>query len=350
MKADAEPLSTWYGRIAATATLLAFIVIIVGAWVRLTDAGLGCPDWPGCYGQITAPQEIEDVAKAISAFPDAPVDSGKAWREMLHRYLASALGLLIIVLAVIAWRNRHDIAQQRVLPLIILGMVLFQGALGMWTVTMLLRPAIVTMHLLMGLTTLALLAWTTLRHYSTGATYVRNPAEINLRHWAATGLVVLAIQIALGGWTSTNYAALACPDFPTCQDQWIPDLEFDGAFHIVGQSGVNYEGGRLDHAQSVTVHFMHRIGAVVTLIYLGLVGILAVTRGGSVSRPAGIALLALLTIQISLGIGNVVLGLPLSVAVAHNGVAALLLLSLVTLNHQVRQDTVSIHNAEGSTP
>ncbi len=346
---NSQRLRTWFGRIAAIATVLALVVIIIGAWVRLTDAGLGCPDWPGCYGRITVPKAPDDVAKAMSAFPHAPVDSGKAWREMLHRYLASALGLLIIALAVISWRNRHDISQQRVMPLLVLGMVLFQGALGMWTVTMLLRPAIVTMHLLMGLTTLALLAWMTLRHYCTGATYVRKPTEINLRPWAAAGLLVLAIQIALGGWTSTNYAALACPDFPTCQGQWIPDLEFEGAFHLVGHPGVNYEGGQLDHAQSVTVHYLHRIGAIVTLIYLGLIGILAVTRGGSVSRPAGIAMLALLTTQVSLGIGNVVLGLPLSVAVAHNGVAALLLLSLVALNHQVRQDTVSIYNAEGST-
>ena len=339
----------WFGRIAATATVLALVVIVVGSWVRLTDAGLGCPDWPGCYGQITAPDAPGEVELAESAFPHAPVDSGKAWREMFHRYLAGMLGLLILAMAVLAWLNRRDVAQQRVLPFVILGLVIFQGALGMWTVTLLLRPAIVTLHLIMGMTTLALLAWATLRHYTPGASFTRRPAESNLRPWAAVGLLVLGMQIALGGWTSTNYAALACPDFPTCQGQWIPDLEFDGAFSLMGHPGVNYEGGRLDHEHAVTVHYVHRLGALLTLFYLGTLGILAVTRGGSAGRPAGIVLLVLLATQITLGIGNVVLGLPLSVAVAHNAGAALLLLTLVTLNHQVNQDSVSIYSPGGST-
>ena len=346
---SAFPFRQWFGRIAATATLLALVVIVVGSWVRLTDAGLGCPDWPGCYGQITAPDAPGEVAMAESAFPHAPVDSGKAWREMLHRYLAGMLGLLILAMAVLAWINRRDMAQQRVLPFVILGLVIFQGALGMWTVTLLLRPAIVTLHLIMGMTTLALLAWTTLRHYTPGASFTRRPAELNLRPWAAIGLLVLGIQIALGGWTSTNYAALSCPDFPTCQGQWIPDLEYSGAFNLMGDPGVNYEGGRLDHEHAVTVHFVHRLGALLTLLYLGTLGILAVTRGGSANRPTGIALLVLLATQITLGIGNVVLGLPLSVAVAHNAGAALLLLALVTLNHQVTQDSVSIYSPGGST-
>lgn len=347
MTENSKRLSDWFGRIAAAAMVLAFIVIIVGAWVRLTDAGLGCPDWPGCYGQITAPDAPHEITRAESAFPHAPVDSGKAWREMIHRYLASALGLLIIGLAVLGWRNRHDPSQQVKLPLAILGLVVFQGLLGMWTVTLLLKPAIVTLHLLMGLTTFALLGWTTLRHYTAGATYERRPAEVNLSPWASAGLAVLAIQIALGGWTSTNYAALACPDFPTCQAQWIPELELEGAFDIVSDIGINYEGGRLDHQQAVTVHFIHRVGAMITLLYLGVIGILAVTRGSTSVRNVGILMLALLATQVSLGIGNVVLGLPLSVAVAHNGVAALLLMSLVALNHQVRQDTVSVYYARG---
>ena len=340
-------MSLWFGRIAASATVLALIVIVLGAYVRLTDAGLGCPDWPGCYGQLVAPTDPSDVAAAEQAYPDAPVDSGKAWREMLHRYLAGTLGLLILALAVIAWRNRADPQQQLILPFVTLGVVLLQALLGMWTVTMLLRPAIVTLHLLMGMTTLALLGWMTLRHLTPGAEYANRPAQINLRPWAAAGLVVLTVQIALGGWTSTNYAALACPDFPTCQAQWLPELDLGGAFRIIGASGVNYEGGHLEPGQAVTVHFVHRVGAVITLLYLGLLGLLAVTRGGSVNRPAGIVLLVVMASQIALGIANVVLSLPLSIAVAHNAGAALLVLALVALNHSTRQHSVSVYQAKG---
>lgn len=341
-------LHRWFGRIAAAAAVLAFVVIVVGAYVRLTDAGLGCPDWPGCYGRVAAPDAPHEIAAAEEAYPHAPVDSGKAWREMLHRYLAGTLGLLILALAVITWMNRDDPEQQRALPFLTLAIVILQGALGMWTVTLLLRPAIVTLHLLMGMTTLALLGWMTLRHFSPGAVYSNNPPAVDLRPWAILGLLVLIAQIALGGWTSTNYAALACPDFPTCQAEWIPGLDFAGAFHIFGTPGVNYEGGQLDPVQAVTVHFAHRLGALVTFVYLGVVGTLGATRGGSVNRTAAIALLAALVLQISLGIANVVLGLPLLIAVAHNGGAALLLLALVALIHMATQHSVSVYSAGGS--
>jgi cytochrome c oxidase assembly protein subunit 15 len=340
-------LHRWFGRITAAAALLAFVVILAGAWVRLTDAGLGCPDWPGCYGRISAPDAPHEVAAAEEAFPHAPVDSGKAWREMAHRYLAGALGLMILALSVVAWLNRDDPRQQRVLPFVTLAIVIVQAALGMWTVTLLLRPAIVTLHLLMGMGTLALLGWMALRHYSPGAVYSGKPPAVDLRPWAAIGLVILAAQIALGGWTSTNYAALACPDFPTCQARWLPELEFSGAFSVFGTPGVNYEGGRLEPAQALTVHFMHRLGALVTLLYLGFLGLLGATRGGSVNRAAAIVLLAALALQISLGIANVLLGLPLVVAVAHNGGGALLLMALVALTHTASQHYVSIHSARG---
>jgi cytochrome c oxidase assembly protein subunit 15 len=340
-------LHRWFGRVTAAAALLAFVVIVVGAYVRLTDAGLGCPDWPGCYGQIAAPDAPHEVAAAEEAYPQAPVDSGKAWREMAHRYLAGSLGLLILALTVIAWMNREDPEQQRVLPFVTLGIVILQGALGMWTVTMLLQPAIVTLHLLMGMTTLALLGWMVLRHFSPGAVYSSDPPALDLRLWAVFGLVLLAAQIALGGWTSTNYAALACPDFPTCQAQWLPDLEFAGAFNVFTEVGVNYEGGQLEPVQAVTVHFIHRLGALATLLYLGIVGALGVARGGSISRVAAVVLLVALALQISLGIANVVLGLPLVVAVAHNGGAAVLLLALVALTHMASQHSVSIYSAGG---
>jgi len=337
-----------FGRLAVGATALTFVVIVFGAFVRLTDAGLGCPDWPGCYGQLTAPDAPHEMAAAAEAFPTAPVDPGKAWREMIHRYLAGILGLLILAMAVLSWLNRRDSYQQRLLPLALVAVVILQGALGMWTVTLLLRPAIVTLHLLLGMTTLALLWWMTLRHFGKGALYAKDPPTMNLRPWALGGLAVLGLQIALGGWTSTNYAALHCPDFPTCQGQWLPELDLGGAFHVVGAAGVNYEGGHLTHVQGVTVHFMHRVGAVITLLYLGALGILSIVRGGSANRIGGIALLTLLVLQIALGIGNILYALPLGLAVAHNGGAALLLLALVALNHTVHQHSVSVYTTGGS--
>jgi len=341
-------LGSWFGRIALGATVLALLVVVLGAYVRLTDAGLGCPDWPGCYGQLTAPDAPHEVTAAEEAFPAKPVDSGKAWREMIHRYAAGTLGLLILALAALSWLNRRDPYQQRLLPIALVAIVILQGALGMWTVTLLLRPAIVTLHLLMGMTTLALLWWLTLRHLGRGAVYAKAPAEMDLRPWAAIGLIVLGMQIALGGWTSTNYAALHCPDFPACQGQWLPELDLSGAFHMLGNGDVNYEGGQLTPTQGITVHFMHRLGALLTLLYLGTLGALAVARGGSVNRLVGIILLSLLGVQIAIGIGNIIFALPLALAVAHNGGAALLLLALVALNHTAHQHSISIYTTGGS--
>jgi len=215
------------------------------------------------------------------------------------------------------------------------ALVGFQAALGMWTVTLLLRPAVVTLHLVTGMATLALLWWMALRHFRP----LPEPGAraAGLRPWAAVGLVVLFAQIALGGWTSTNYAALHCPDFPTCQGQWLPPLALGEAFHVLGTPGVNYEGGRLSLQAGITVHFVHRVGALFTLIYLGSLGLASLRRSGAV-RAAGALLLLLLLAQISLGVANVLLRLPLPVAVGHNAGAALLLLALVTLNHYLSTD------------
>lgn len=326
----------WFRRLAYIATVLAFCVIVIGAFVRLTDAGLGCPDWPTCYGQVLPPHHDHEIAAAQKAFPGAMIERHKAWHEMIHRYLASTLGLVIVVMAVIAWRNRKTPGQPVALPLLLVLLVCFQGALGMWTVTMLLRPAIVTLHLLMGMATLALLAWLALSTRRGERKHRDTDKSAGLRVWAGLGVLILFAQIALGGWTSSNYAALQCPDFPTCQGQWWPATNFTDAFSILGEHGVNYEGGRLENEARVTIHLMHRVGALVTFLYLVGLGLFALRASDAAVRRLGAALLLLVLVQVGLGISNIVLGLPLPVAVAHNGGAALLLVSLVTLNHMLR--------------
>lgn len=321
-----------FNKLALAGSVLAFVVIVLGAWVRLSDAGLGCPDWPGCYGQLTAPDEAHELARVQNEFPGATVESGKAWKEMVHRYFAGTLGLVILVLAIMAWRNRHREDQLLALPILMVGLVMFQAALGMWTVTMLLRPAVVTLHLLMGMLTLGLLWWLWLwRGRLQHMTIFSAPHRLKLP--ARLGLILLFAQIALGGWTSTNYAALHCADFPTCQGQWLPPMNFSEAFELFGTTGTNYEGGQLSWEARIAIHVTHRIGALLTLLYLSWLGISALRTRASALKATGAALLVLLLMQVSLGIANVLLSLPLPVAVAHNGGAALLLLALITLNY-----------------
>ena len=322
-------------RISLGASVLALIVIVLGAYVRLSDAGLGCPDWPGCYGQITAPDDAEAISKARLLYPDSEIHSGKAWKEMLHRYFASTLGLLILIMAYLAWKHRNDKQQPLFLPLFLVVLVIFQGLLGMWTVTLLLKPAIVTLHLITGLFTLSLLFWVVLRQN----TWIKKQishlnSSSGLRKWSTVALIVLGIQIFLGGWTSTNYAALYCSDFPTCQGQWLPETDFREAFTFIREIGVNYEGGVLSNEAGVTVHLMHRVGALVTLFVVGGLCLTLLFRSPSkLIRQVSGAILTLLIVQVSLGIANVLLLLPIPIAVSHNAVAALLLLSLIVLNY-----------------
>lgn len=338
--------SKLFQRVGLTACLLAFVVIVLGAYVRLSDAGLGCPDWPGCFGQITAPDEAQEISRAITAFPDTEVHSGKAWKEMIHRYFASALGLLILAMAFLAWRNRFDNKQQIILPVTLVGLVIFQGLLGMWTVTQLLRPTIVTLHLLTGLLTLSLLFWVFIKHtqpwlQKLQTDHFRNIDVANyIKPLAKVSVVVLALQIFLGGWTSTNYVALYCPDFPTCQGSWLPETNFSEAFMFFRDPSVNYEGGTLSLDAGVTVHFLHRVGAVITAIILSLLAALVLLKTkNKVLRNLSITLLGLLMIQVSLGIANVVLLLPIPVAVSHNAIAAALLLTLLLLNYSLNTST-----------
>ncbi len=308
----------------------AAVVVLLGAYTRLVDAGLGCPDWPGCYGFLTVPETQEEIRVAEEAYPHAPVEADKAWPEMVHRYFAGMLGLIIAVLAVLALISRGDPAQPFVLPQLLLGLVVFQAALGMWTVTMGLLPIIVMGHLLGGFATLALL-WLLFLKLRDG----NKPAyQSELRTWSLLGLVIVLIQITLGGWTSANYAAIICTDFPTCQGHWIPPLDFSGAFQL-GQEGIqSYLGGFMDNDARVTVHWLHRVGALITTLYLLFLAVRLFA--GGFSRYAG-WLLLVLAAQVMLGISNVVFSLPLAVAVAHNGVAALLLLTMVMLVHTMGQ-------------
>ena len=320
--------------------------------MRLSDAGLGCPDWPGCYGQITVPEQGEALLKAELAYPHKQVESAKAWKEMIHRYFASTLGFLILIMAALAIRNRKDPQQQVFLPLLLVALVVFQGLLGMWTVTLLLKPVIVTLHLLTGLLTFSLLVWLTLSHHPRWQQLKLNAGSIShkTRILAAAGLLVVACQIFLGGWTSTNYAALYCADFPTCHGQWVPDLNFSEAYTFLRESGINYEGGVLSTSAGVTVHFMHRVGALLTLVVIGLLALrLLLIEINTILKRFGALLLLLLTVQISLGIANVLLLLPIPIAVGHNAGAALLLISTVFLNHLLSQ-TSSVPVSETISP
>ena len=331
-------MKTSFVRLARIGTLLALLVVVIGAWVRLTDAGLGCPDWPGCYGQLVV---TESTREAAEAFPERPLDVGKAWREMIHRYLATGLGLLCLIMAGLAWANRRDREQPTRLAFVLLALVIFQGLLGMWTVTLLLQPVIVMAHLLGGLATLGLLFWLGewRRLFSFGDNSSRpvHPARTTPAWLPRAGLGALAIlilQIALGGWTSANYAALACPDFPTCQTRWWPPVtDFREGFVLWRELGVDYEGGVLDNPARVAIHFSHRLGAVAATMALGLLGWLMVRRPRL--RPDGIAMLAALGVQLVLGASIIVYGVPLAVAVAHNGVAALLLLTVLNANQRI---------------
>lgn len=306
-------------RVAIIAAIITFVVIVLGAYVRLSHAGLGCPDWPGCYGQLTWPAASTEIEQANAAFPDRPVESDKAWKEMVHRYLAGALVLLVVFINFLAWRPANRGLGVRPLAAAILLLILFQAALGMWTVTLKLFPLVVMGHLLGGLATFSMLIWLALR---TGANR-QDTAYFRFRQLIVTGLLVLVVQLALGGWTSANYSALACPDFPTCQGQWWPDTNFRDGFVLWREIGVDYEGGVLDLPSRTAIHMAHRAGALVTFILLGALSASLMAYRGT--RAGGAGLAVLLSAQVSLGILNVWLFLPLPNAVAHNGTGALLL-------------------------
>jgi len=294
--------------LSLTAASLALIVVVVGAYVRLSDAGLGCPDWPFCYGRPLPAQMADAGAHA------------KAWKEMAHRYLAGTLGVLIVALAIAAWRARRS----RGIVLALVLLVLFQATLGMWTVTMLLKPAIVTAHLLGGMATLALLAWLALSQWP----HAPAPQLRQLRSVALLALAALGVQIALGGWVSANYAALACPELPLCRGALVPPMNFADAFHVVRELGRTGQGELLPLEALTAIHWTHRLFALVALTAV----LLAAARAWRAARAIGAVLATLALTQFGLGLANVALALPLPLAVAHNAGAALLLVALVVLN------------------
>ncbi len=313
---------------------LAFAVVVFGAFVRLADAGLGCPDWPGCYGHVAVPQSAEARGIAQLKFPDQPLDNSKAWIEMMHRYLAGTLGLLILAIAVYAWRKRADLQQSPVLPLFLAGLVVLQALLGMWTVTLLLKPAVVSLHLLGGMATLALLCWLALLQYA--APQPVNTGKIReLKFWGWFGLLLLTLQIALGGWVSVNYASLACGGFPLCNGSWVPEMDFASGFHFLRELGMTAEGEPLSRPALTAIHWAHRLGALIVFCYLALFAIAVVRTQGL--QKYGALLLIILCVQVVLGIGNVMLSLPLALAVAHNAAAALLLIAMVVLNFKINR-------------
>lgn len=320
-----------FKRLALVGAIMALCVVVLGAYVRLSDAGLGCPDWPGCYGTLTVPESQEAITNAQITYPDSMVETGKAWKEMIHRYLAGILGLVVLALFVLGWKNKQHLKISPWLLTFLLGLITFQAALGMWTVTMLLKPVIVSAHLMGGMTTLGILVWIAHRHW--GHQYNTSTISIGMRWVIRFGIVVLLMQIFLGGWTSTNYAALACTDFPTCHGAWMPDMDFKDAFHLVRDLGQSADGGSLTLASLTAIQWTHRIGAIITLIYLGFLALNGLKYASL--KDLSVALLVVLAIQIGLGIANLVLHLPLVLAVGHNLGAALLVVILVMINSRI---------------
>jgi len=318
--------------------LFALMVIVLGAYVRLSDAGLGCPDWPGCYGNLVVPQSSSDVIQAEASFPQRPLQAEKAWKEMLHRYAAGTLGLLIALLAVLVWRSSlASVRRNRSLAAGLVLLVIFQAMLGMWTVTLLVKPAIVTLHLLFGFSTAALLFWLSLR-LSAQAAVKGHRSRLYPLAWLV--LLVVVVQVLLGGWTSTNYAALACNAFPGCYqgDGW-PAMNFSEAFTLWRGLGVDYEFGVLDASAHAAIHMTHRIGAVFVLLFVATLGILMLRNcQRRQNRALAGVMLFLLTLQLLLGMTNVLASLPLGIAVAHNGVAVLLLLSVIGSIFSLKRD------------
>jgi heme a synthase len=310
----------WFRRLALAGALLAAAVVVLGAWVRLTNAGLGCPDWPGCYGHI--------YPNAGQGDPQTGFRFGKALHEMIHRYFAGTLVLVITLLLVWAVRYRKDRDQPLIPPALLFVVVCLQGALGALTVTLLLKPLIVTAHLFGGLATLGLLWWLSLHPERRQL----SAQEAGLRKYALVGLAVLIVQIALGGWTSSNYAAVACPDLPTCQHSWWPRMDFRDAFVLWRGLDIDYEGGVLANPARMAIHFTHRLGALVAGSILVSVGVLVAASADSRRlRVAGGLLVLAVLLQISLGLATVHFGVPLSVATLHNAGAAFLVISMVSL-------------------
>ncbi len=326
-----QPRWSWRHRVTVLTLLLTFDLVVFGAFTRLSDSGLGCPDWPGCYGHASPAGAVQHISAAQSAMPTGPVTHGKAWIEMVHRYLATGVGGLILLLAVASWRGtpvgeNPSSRLMRWLPTLTLVWVCLQGAFGALTVTMKLRPAIVTLHLLGGLALLALLcvqAERDQRRRAGGAAVLLDPfSRLLLR----TTCVLLVLQLALGGWVSTNYAVLACTDFPMCQNSWWPEMRFDQAFQIWRELGMTPDGEHISFPALTAIHMAHRLMAGVVLLVVGWL-VLRLSAVATLRRPAR-WLGALALLQLASGLGNVILGWPMAAALLHTAGAAGLVMLL----------------------
>jgi cytochrome c oxidase assembly protein subunit 15 len=319
-----------YRRIVFLTWFLTLDLIMFGAFVRLTDSGLGCPDWPGCYGSVTPIGALDSIREAVKVMPDGPVTLPKAWIEMIHRYVGALLGLLIILIAGLGWRHRTALGYSPKLAIGTLVAVCIQGAFGAWTVTQLLMPAVVTAHLFGGMFLLGLMTWLAARERAYDKPAV---ATFRYRSWALLGVVLLAAQIVLGGWVSTNYAALACMDFPTCHGSWIPEMDLRNGFSVVRGLGEMPSGEMISQTALTGIHWVHRNSAFVVFAVLGILAwrLLAdrATRG-----PAQLVLI-LLTAQLVTGLTTILFHWPLLIAVLHNGGAAGLVLATVTIVYRL---------------
>lgn len=331
----------WLTRLAVISVVITATVVALGAWTRLKDAGLGCPDWPTCYGSITVPLSEQAIVRAQELYPDQPLVAEKAWPEMIHRHFAKGIGLLCILMAgfaITGARKEKDIPVKHAVFLLLL--VCLQGAFGAWTVTMKLFPPVVTGHLLFGFATFTTLLLLVLR-LSPFLRASGNRAAEGLLPLAVLATAVLVLQIALGGWTASNYAATMCTGLPICQDGWSDLLNFRDAFSFHTYAGTTYEfAPHLDTAAKLTIHVAHRIGAIVaTVVLLWLIAMLWL-RAGDSRRYRNFAgtLTAMLLLQLALGVSNVIFHLPLAVAVAHNFVALVLLQVLVALLFSLVQE------------
>ena len=332
-------------RLSLIGMLLCLVVVVLGAWVRLTDAGLGCPDWPGCYGHVTPIGAEQAPGKIDSYAPGWDYDSGKAWREMIHRYAATALGFVIVLITAIAIAYRLERPASVPYTVALLTLVVLQGVLGAFTVWWLVKPLVVVLHLIGGLSTLSMLTWLWLTMRRTTQVVEPEPGSTRTvaldgaRKAAVVATVIVAFQIMLGGWTSSNYAAVACPDLPKCQQQWWPEgMDWDDAFVLWRGLDINYTGGVLEHPARVAIHFTHRLGAVIATLAVLLAGWLALRHGTTaLVRRAGGWAIAALGVQLLVAVLMILKAFPLSLAAGHNAGAALLIMAMMLLNRRLRE-------------